>query len=243
MADLDPETNVEATPEAPEASEGGAGSVATASAAAVGSSPLKKWNRKIHIYLGLYMLLFLWVFAVSGLFINHPGWLAGQPNRVPTEHAVVMPESGTDLEKAQDVLGQMDLKGEIVFRGVQKPGMFGFIALRPSARMFVSVDLATSQAKLMTVKSKHEVMGVLNELHVFTGVRGIFQEKEAVRDWWPTVIWSFSMDALCVGLVVMVLSSLYMGWQLKQQRVGVLVSFGLGVVVFVYFMWGQQMLV
>ena len=81
-----------------------------------------KWNRKIHIFMGLYMLLFLWVFAVSGLLMNHPGWLGGQPIRRPTDHLVALPESGTNLEKAQDIMGQLGLRGEVVFKGAQKPG-------------------------------------------------------------------------------------------------------------------------
>ena len=36
-----------------------------------------KWIRKIYMSMGLYMVLFLWVFAVSGLLMNHPDWLAG----------------------------------------------------------------------------------------------------------------------------------------------------------------------
>ena len=32
------------------------------------------WNRKFHIYLGLYFLLFLGLFAISGLVLNNTGW-------------------------------------------------------------------------------------------------------------------------------------------------------------------------
>lgn len=198
-----------------------------------------KWNRKLHMYLGLYMLLFLWVFAVSGLLMNHPGWLGGQPKRTPTDHAVVMPQAGTDLEMARDIMGQLGLRGEVVFKGKQKPGQFGFIALRPNKRLFVTVDLATHNARLMTVTPKHAFAGLLNGLHVFTGVRGIYQEKDSIRDWLPTVIWSLCMDALCVGLMALVLSALYMAWQRQGDRLGVAVSFVLGVGVFAYFVWGQ----
>src|SRR5262245_57781806 len=29
------------------------------------------WNRKLHYYAGLYLLLFLWLFAFTGLLLNH----------------------------------------------------------------------------------------------------------------------------------------------------------------------------
>ncbi len=35
---------------------------------------LAVWNRKLHYYTGLYLLLFLWLFAFTGLLLNHPQW-------------------------------------------------------------------------------------------------------------------------------------------------------------------------
>ena len=47
------------------------------------------------------------------------------------------------------------------------------------------------------------------------------------------------MDAVAIGVILMVLTSLYMGWQrLKVHPVGSMVSFALGIIVTVYFMWG-----
>ena len=34
----------------------------------------ERWNRKLHFYAGLFLLLFIWLFAVSGLILNHPKW-------------------------------------------------------------------------------------------------------------------------------------------------------------------------
>ena len=47
------------------------------------------------------------------------------------------------------------------------------------------------------------------------------------------------MDAVAIGVILMVLTSLYMGWQrLKVHPVGSMASFALGIIVTVYFMWG-----
>ena len=35
---------------------------------------LERWNRKLHFYSGLFLLFFLWLFAFSGLLLNHPAW-------------------------------------------------------------------------------------------------------------------------------------------------------------------------
>ncbi len=199
------------------------------------SSTFKKWNRKVHIYLGLYMLLFLWIFSLSGLFMNHPMWFVGRPNRTPIETKVAMPESGTRLEKAWDIMEQLDLRGEVYFLREPAAGTFGFLSMRPNVRNFVTVTLETGATKISRVKaSNHPAVSTLNQLHVFTGMLG---ERE--RDWLPTKIWSFCMDALCAGVIVMVLSSLYMAWKLKANRAGALASFTLGMIVFAYFVWGQ----
>jgi hypothetical protein len=70
----------------------------------------KVWNRKLHYYLGLYFLLFLWLFAFSGLLLNHGAWSFAQffPNRKVTilERAVQPPTSASDLDQARELTRQ-----------------------------------------------------------------------------------------------------------------------------------------
>ena len=201
------------------------------------AASIKKWNRRIHIWLGLYMLLFLWLLSVSGLFMNHPGWFNAQPLRTLVEQTVIMPEAGTDLEKATDIMDQLGISGEVLIRGNAPEGQFNFTCVRPNLRQFVSVDLATFNATLELVDL--HLVGTLGDLHTFTGVRSIYRERNSIRDWLPTRIWSFGMDAVAIGVILMVLTSLYMGWQrLKAHPVGSLVSFALGAILTVYFIWG-----
>ena len=37
-------------------------------------SAVDAWSRNPHIYLGLYLLFFLWLFCLSGVVLNHPNW-------------------------------------------------------------------------------------------------------------------------------------------------------------------------
>ena len=199
-------------------------------------STLKQWNRKLHIYVGLYLLLFIWLFSISGLLMNHPAWFGHQPVRSPAEQTVTVMTEGTDMAKAQDVMKQLGITGEVLLRGPKKEGFFNFGVIRPNKRVFVNIDLQASVAKLNNVDLS--ISGTLGDLHTFTGVRGIWREKPSIRDWLPTQIWSFCMDAICVGLLFLIGSSLYMGWQLKDQRKGYVVSLVLGVMVSSFFLWG-----
>jgi hypothetical protein len=195
-----------------------------------------KWNRKFHIYVGLYMLLFMCVFSVSGLFMNHPKWFHHQGQRTTQERSVRFPEVASDLAKAKDLMGQLEISGEIILRDQQKPGHFAFIAVRPNQRIFVNIDLQKDIAKMNLVKA--QPTATLEILHTFTGVRGIWRESDPKRDWIPTRFWSFGMDALGIGLIFLVVSSLYMGFQLKERRLWILLTFGLGVLVCSFFIWG-----
>ena len=38
------------------------------------SARVRVWTRKPHNYLGLYLLLFLWLFSGSGLVLSHSTW-------------------------------------------------------------------------------------------------------------------------------------------------------------------------
>jgi len=46
------------------------------------------------------------------------------------------------------------------------------------------------------------------------------------------------MDAVCIGLIILVLSSLYMAFQIKEKRLGIGISLGLGILLCTYFLIG-----
>lgn len=58
------------------------------------------WNRRIHYFIGLYLLFFCWLFVFTGLLLNHPRWRFAEfwPNRVQNtiEMPVDAPAGATD---------------------------------------------------------------------------------------------------------------------------------------------------
>jgi len=197
------------------------------------------WNRKFHIYLGLYLLLFVWLFSVSGLILNHPRWkfaqFWAQREQTSYEKSVSLPTEGGDVAKAKDLMRQLDITGEIQQITVNPDqGQFTFGVIRPNIRHRVQVDLNTKQATVNRIRVN--TWGVMYALHVVSGVR--MNNPELKRDWLMTKIWSFSMDAVSVGVIVMVLSGLYMWFKLKPKwRLGLIVL-GLGVLSCGFFFLG-----
>jgi len=79
---------------------------------------------------------------------------------------------------------------------------------------------------------------MMHVLHTFTGVRA--NDPKNRRDWILTTIWALSMDALAVGLILMVLSSLYMWYRLRSKRAVGFIVLLLGVLTCGFFVFGLQ---
>jgi hypothetical protein len=188
------------------------------------------WNRRLHYYLGLYLLFFTWLFALTGLLLNHPGWHFAQfwPDRVQTtaERAFRAPAGGTDRERAHDVMRQLGISGEIQWPASPPPAAtFAFQVTRPGRIVDVKADLQSGRAVLQ--QTDINAWGVAQVLHAFTGVPQASAQSE--RDWILTTIWAMAMDAVAAGLVLMVVSSYVMWFQLRTRRRSGIVALGAGV--------------
>ena len=179
------------------------------------------WNRRVHYFLGLYLLFFTWLFVLTGLLLNHPRWQFAQfwPNRVQTmtEHSITVPSTSSDAERARDLMHQLGIAGEIQ-RPASQPatGVFAFQVSRPGLVVDVKADMGSGRATVQ--RNELNAWGVMHLLHTFTGVR--MGDTTNSRDWMLTTVWAISMDAVAIGLAVMVLSSYIMWYRLKLKRRG-----------------------
>ena len=187
------------------------------------------WNRRLHYYLGLYLLFFSWLFVLTGLLLNHPRWQFAQfwPNRVQTttEQRFQAPQAETDIARARDLMAQFGISGEIQWPAAQPPdGRFAFQASRPGLSVDVKADLGTGTATVQT--SRLNAWGLVHNLHTFTGMPSTNPRSE--RDWVLTTVWALAMDAVAAGLVVMVFSSYVMWFRLREKRAGGVIAVLLG---------------
>ena len=206
---------------------------------------LERWNRRLHYYAGLFLLFFLWLFAVTGLVLNHPTWSFAESwtKRTDTnserEITAPGPEVKGDLAQAREILKQLGIEGEILWTTTRTDAnQFEFQVRRPGHFFFLKADLAKQR-----VTVRHSVVnlwGVMKVLHVFTGVQ--MDDARQNRDWALTWLWALSMDAVAAGLIIMVLGSLYMWWELPQKRVPGAVALGLGSLICGLFVVGLRWL-
>jgi hypothetical protein len=187
------------------------------------------WNRRVHFYLGLYFLFFTWLFAFTGLLLNHPRWQFSQfwPHRIQTttEHALDSVTAIAGIDRARDVMRQLGVAGEVQWPATQPPnGPFTFQVSRPGLIVDVKADLLAGRATAQ--RTQLNAWGVMHVLHTFTGVPAA--DSRSRRDWTLTTVWAISMDAVAAGLIVMVIGSYVMWFRLKNKRLGGIVALALG---------------
>lgn len=202
---------------------------------------LALWNRKLHYYLGLYFLFFLWLFALTGLLLNHSAWAFAQffPNRKVTklERAIQAPPAGSDLDQAEALMRQLGIEGEIAWSGPRTDaGRLDFNASRPGRIYQIQADLR--QGRAAVTMTQYNGWGIARTLHTFVGVSP--DDPRNRRDWLLTTVWAVTMDAVAAGIVLMVLSSFYMWWSLPEKRRLGAAALALGVVVCGLFIWGLR---
>lgn len=187
------------------------------------------WNRRVHYYLGLFLLFFIWLFAFTGLLLNHPRWQFAQfwPNRIQstTEHTIAAVTAANDTDRARDVMRQLGVAGELQWPATQPAnGLFTFQVNRPGFNVDVKADLQGGRATVQGTQLN--AWGVMHVLHTFTGAPAADSRNR--RDWTLTTLWALSMDVVAAGLIVMVLGSYVMWFRLRAKRLGGIVALALG---------------
>lgn len=193
-------------------------------------NPLKwigLWNQRLHVYVGLYLLVFVWVFAVSGLVLNHPKWSFAEfwssRQESSAEYPVQIPVASTDLAKARDLMGQLHLSGEIN-QIIAKPDRFEFRLATPGQNTTVTVNLGSGRA--LVQQTKINGWGVLSALHHLTGVHK--DNPALTRNSPATWAWSVAVDAVSFGLLLLVLGGMYSWGRRRESRLLGLVALLLG---------------
>ena len=204
---------------------------------------LERWNRKLHFYSGLFLIFFLWLFAFTGLLLNHPTWAFHEhwKDRTETnyERAIQAPAPETigDLAQAQDIMRQLEIKGDILWTTTRTDAsQLEFQVRRPGHFFFIKANWTQGSATVR--QADVNLWGIMKALHVFDG--NVTDDPRNVRDWTLTYLWAYSMDAVAVGLIFMVLSSIYMWLQLPPKRLLGTIALGLGTVSCALFCFGLR---
>lgn len=179
------------------------------------------WNRRTHIWIGLFTLVFVWFCGWTGLLLNHQWQFAefwDTRKQSSLEREIVAPPSANDLLQARDILRQLALTGEIEWTATRGDGgQFDFRVSRPGQIIEIKADLNRNHVSVQRIDVN--TWGVMRILHTFTGVR--MDDPRNQRDWFVTTLWAYTMDAVAVGLILLVLTGIPLWWdRVPSRRLG-----------------------
>lgn len=193
------------------------------------------WNRKLHIHIGLFLLLFIWLFSLSGLLLNHHWefatfWEQREQKESVTE--LTLPARLDSAGVIHAVVDELGISGEITNVKYSADAL-DFRVTSPGKGKELHVDLAKG-----TVTQKQyslNIWGKIRTLHTFNGVDKRNIEKGA--NWFVTAIWKFAMDGIAILLILLCVSSWVMWYNIrKDYRWGAIVL-TIGLVISIYFVY------
>jgi hypothetical protein len=198
---------------------------------------LIKWNRKIHIYLGLFLLLFIWLFGGSGLLLNHHWEFANswkKRKEIRYEKTIQISREREQYALVHEIMNKLNLNGSIYnLRFSNDSAHLNFIASKPGLRYDIQAGL--NDGKIMIKETKLDKWGIMSALHIS---RNPTSKEQSER--YQSVlasIWSFSIDIVSIGLIVICLGGWYIWLQIPGKRFYLgLISITGGIILSIYFL-------
>jgi len=188
---------------------------------------LPHFVRRLHLYLGMFLLPWFLMYGISSAPFSHPNWFRQQARWTALADRPYDLEAppGSDLRKI----------GARILEDLGIPGAFG--ANRPNDRQInvyrfdfvrhTRVTYHLDQKRLVAEDRDFRWPSFLTGLHA----RGGFDQDSALNDAWAVVV-----DIVCVAMMLWIATGVYMWWQIPTARGWGWLAVGGGVASFVGFL-------
>jgi hypothetical protein len=189
-----------------------------------------KVNRRLHLYLGLFLMPWLLMYGVSSFILIHQAWFRAEqepPWETLFEKECRRPlEADADLRSvAQDILKDHGLEGAF---WADKPNADTLRITRfsfwGSTRLTYSIREARVRAEHQRVRGPQAV------------VRMHFRGGYGQPTFWDK-FWGFMVDLACAAIVIWVASGVVMWWRLRRLRAWGALTLGGGILTFLLLVW------
>lgn len=194
------------------------------------------WNRKFHIYAGLFLLLFIWLFSFSGLLLNHSQWKFASfwDQRKESEiiSPAIIPATADSSSLILAFMDQLKISGEVSNIKLT-PETVDFRVMVPGINRDIHVDFKN---KLISQKiMSFNFWGKIRILHAFNGANKT--NPEIRPNWIVTRIWLFTINGIAIGLILLCISSLFMWYEVRKNYSGGLYVLILAFAAALYFIY------
>jgi hypothetical protein len=186
------------------------------------------FNRRLHLYLGLFLLPWFAVYGVSSIPFSHPQWFRSDNDalwKLRLERPYELPVQSDDLKEI----------GSALVKEIEAKGAYGANRPNPNrinvyVHTFWTATRITYDIPAKQLRAEDRQFRWRNWLTGFHA-RGGFQHDSLLNDAWALVV-----DAVCVAFLVWIATGLYMWWQLPQSRWWGWTALGAGVASFIGFL-------
>jgi len=168
--------------------------------------------RKIHLYCGLIILIFLMMYFVSGYMMVHRPWFVAAPPAPTTKMATLESTGALPTEQlAAEVQKKLGLVGRIQFPPKQPAEVTRFWVVRPGT--MIRVDVPARAHLIYLTTQRVGLVGTLIMLHKVRGYDG-----QLIFD-----AYAFFCDLAGLSMILFAISGVYLWWKrVKNHSWGVL---------------------
>jgi uncharacterized protein len=177
---------------------------------------VSRWNRKFHIYTGLFLLFSILFFSFSGLVLNHGKWVFTsfwkERKETRTETSIMIPADHDSASLIQYFKKQLNITGEIINVKLNPENM-NFRVVRPGYVREISIDFRSSAC--ISKEIKFNWWGKIRNLHTFNGSD---KDHPGIKpNWIITRVWRLVMDITATGLIILSISSWIMWYRVRKK--------------------------
>lgn len=176
--------------------------------------------RDLHLYLGLFLSPFVFIFAISVFFLVHawmPGGTGRSPGRTATE--VVIPagferlKGREQVDAARTILDRIGIGGEIGFvRHFPRERRINISAIVPGHETVVDLNL---ESRVATISSRSAgVAESMVYLHKMPGPHNVSIRGNAVY----MQVWRWLADATVYVVLFLSVSGVYLWTMIRAER-------------------------
>jgi hypothetical protein len=186
--------------------------------------------RRIHLFTGLLLLVFVVMYFASGYIMIHATWFGGREPKVSVRSETLdLPANESDAELANRLQAIFGLRGQSGAPEHRKDGSVRINYARPGTTFQAVIN---SGGKQITITRRDfGFAGVANGLHRLRGYHG----------GWAYWTWSLMYDSASLSLIVFGISGVILWYQSSARRLAgwicLAASFGFTAAMIVYLMW------
>ena len=169
--------------------------------------------RRVHLYLGMLLIPWVLIYALSTFTFNHRDWFRGQFNQPDSwvqlwkkEFKADVPRQQPKLKEwARSVLDENGIKGGFNVRQNPQSVLINLIQFRNPIR----VTYQKNEGQLLAEQKRTTLAEMMVRMHVRHGYGrdGVLYDS-----------WAFVVDLVCFAIIAWVATGLYMWWKIPSTR-------------------------